>query len=286
VSEDAKFDGVPELPQVAKGGMASRAILNVASGVLPFAGGLLAAIGSAWSEHEQKRVNDFLHHWLQMLATEMREKEQTILEIMARIDMRDEETAKRVESPEYQELLRKAFRDWAGAESEKKREYIRNLLANAAGANITSDDVIRLFLEWIKNDSELHFAVIAVVYNRAGITRGGIWRQLGRAPVREDSSDADLFKLLIRDLSTGGIIRQHRETDYAGNFVIRRPQRSSPSSRGQTKPMKSAFDEEEQYELTALGQEFVHYAMTDVPPKIEFHQSKQNSDSINTGNVQ
>ncbi len=34
--------------------------------------------------------------------------------------------------------------------------------------------------------------------------------------------------------------------------------------------MKSAFDEEERYELTALGQQFVHYAMTDLPPKLQF----------------
>jgi hypothetical protein len=34
--------------------------------------------------------------------------------------------------------------------------------------------------------------------------------------------------------------------------------------------MKSAFDNEEQYELTQLGQQFVHYAMTELPPKIEF----------------
>jgi hypothetical protein len=28
--------------------------------------------------------------------------------------------------------------------------------------------------------------------------------------------------------------------------------------------MKSAFDDEEQYELTDLGQQFVYYAMTDL----------------------
>jgi hypothetical protein len=38
--------------------------------------------------------------------------------------------------------------------------------------------------------------------------------------------------------------------------------------------MKSAFDNEEQYELTALGQQFVHYAMTDVPPKLDFERSE------------
>lgn len=34
--------------------------------------------------------------------------------------------------------------------------------------------------------------------------------------------------------------------------------------------MKSAFDDEEQYELTDLGDQFIHYAMTDLPLKIEF----------------
>jgi hypothetical protein len=285
MTEDGKSDGLPELPQGAKGGMAARAALNAASGAIPFAGGLLAAAASAWSEREQSRINEFLHHWMQMLAAEMREKQQTILEITARLDMRDEETIKRVESPEYQALLRKAFRDWAGTESEEKRVLIRNLLANAAGATIASDDVIRLFLEWIKIYSELHFAVIGAIYNSAGITRGGVWRKLERSAVREDSSDADLFRLLIRDLSTGGIIRQHRETNYAGNFVSKRPQRSPSSARGESKVMKSAFDDEDQYELTALGEQFVHYAMTDVPPKLEFQQTAADTNQPNEGNT-
>ena len=193
-----------------------------------------------------------------MLAAEMCEKQQTILEITARLDMRDEETIKRVESPEYQALLRKAFRDWAGTESEEKRVLIRNLLANAAGATIASDDVIKVFLEWIKKYSELHFAVIGAIYNSAGITRGGMWRKLGRPTVRDDSSDADLFRLLIHDLSTGRIVRQHRETDYQGHFLAKRTQRAAPLPKGVSKVMKSAFDDEEQYELTALGDQFVH----------------------------
>jgi hypothetical protein len=213
MAEDGKAE-IPDLPEGSKGAMVARGALNVASGAVPFAGGLLSAIASAWSEREQSRVNAFLYHWLQMLAAEAREKEQTILEITSRIDMRDEETAKRVESPEYQAILRKAFREWAGAESEEKRVLIRNLLTNAASLKLTSDDVIKLFLDWIKNYSEFHFEVIGAIYNNAGITRGGVWRKLGRAPVREDSSEADLFRLLFRDLSTGGIIRQHRETDY------------------------------------------------------------------------
>jgi len=34
--------------------------------------------------------------------------------------------------------------------------------------------------------------------------------------------------------------------------------------------MTSAFDREEKYELTSLGQQFVHYAMTNLPLKIEY----------------
>jgi hypothetical protein len=281
---DETPSGTPSAPGGGKAGSVMRFALNTVAGAIPFAGGLLAAGTNAWSEHEQAGVNDFLKHWLEMLAAEMKEKERTILEITARIDIHDEKTAERIKSPEYQSLLRKAFRDWAGTESEEKRKLVRNLLSNAAGSALASDDVVKLFLEWIRDYSELHFAVIGTVYNDAGITRGGVWQKLGRKPVREDSSDADLFKLMFRDLSTGGIVRQHRETDYAGNFVAKPHRKGPPLPKGAPRIVKSAFDDDEQYELTSLGIEFVHYAMTDVPPKIEFHPEpaespKQGTDS-------
>lgn len=239
-----------------------------ASGVIPVAGGLLAAFAGVWGEKEQERVNRVIELWLKMLAEEMKEKERTLVEIIARLDMQDEEIAKRVESSEYQLLLRKAFRDWAGTESEEKRTFVRNVLVNAAASKLTSDDVVKLFLQWIKEYSEFHFAVVSAIYNNAGITRAEVWTRLGRPDVREDSAEADLFKLLFRDLSTGGIIRQHRDTDYAGNFVPKR--KKPPAPKGTTRPMMSAFDDTETYELTALGQQFIHYAMTDLPPKISF----------------
>jgi hypothetical protein len=268
MSDDWPTDGEIGMPESAKGAMIARGTLNTVGGAIPFAGGFLSAIAGVWGEKEQERVNRFFEHWLKMLAEEMREKEKTILEIMSRLDMHDEEISKRVESSEYQSLLRKAFRDWPGAESEEKRVLVRNLLVNAAGSKLTSDDVVKLFLKWVKDYSEFHFEVIGAIYNNAGITRAAVWRKLCRPPVREDSSEADLFRLLFRDLSTGGIIRQHRETDYVGNFLAKR--RAPPVPKGTVKTMKSAFDEEEQYELTALGEQFVHYAMTNLPPKIEF----------------
>jgi len=250
-----------------------RGALQVVGGAIPFAGGFLSAAAGAWSENEQEKANNFFKHWLQMLQDEMREKEKTIIEIMARLDLHDEKVSKRIESKEYQSLLKKTFREWSGAESEQKRIYIRNILSNAAASSLTSDDVVRLFIDWLKSYSELHFQVIAAVYNASGISRGAIWRKIGKDQVREDSPEAGLYRLLIRDLNMGGIIRQHREKDAYGNFYGKTPQRKSSSSSSGPKRLESAFDEEDAYELSELGQQFVHYAMTDLPLKIEFQSS-------------
>lgn len=86
--------------------------------------------------------------------------------------------------------------------------------------------------------------------------------------VREDSADDDLFKLLILDLSTGRVIRQHRETDYEGNFILKKSKKGSSGTRRTV--AKSALDRDEGYELTQLGKQFVHYAMTDLPLKIDY----------------
>jgi len=261
---------VGKMPEGGKASKISRGALQVIGGAVPFAGGVLSAIAGAWSEQEQERVNRFFEQWVQMLQDELKEKAETIVEIMARLDLQDETVSERVESREYQSLLKKTFRDWAGSESENKRVYIRNILANAAATRVSSDDVVRMYLDWIDTYSEMHFDVIAAVYNSNGITRGKIWTKIGKGPVAESSADADLYKLLIRDLSMGGIIRQHREVDYHGRFIAKPPQRTK-SSEG-PKPMVSAFDNVERYELTELGQQFVHYAMSDIPPRIEFEE--------------
>lgn len=247
-----------------------RGALSAAGGAIPFAGGLLSAAVGVWSEAEQEAAMEALRSWVKMLQDELKEKQRTILEIMARLDMHNEEIAKRVKSSEYQSLLKQSFRNWAGTESRKKQEYIRNILTNAASTSIVSDEVVRLFVSWLQEYSELHFAVIAELYKQPGATRGQIWAALGKRGVREDSAEADLFRLLVRDLSTGGIIRQHRETDYEGNFLAKRNHAPRGASRNAPRAMRSAFDDGEQYELTALGTQFVHYAMNEVTIKIQY----------------
>ena len=169
------------LPEGTRAGKITRGALQVAGGAIPLVGGTLSAISSAWSEAEQEKVNRFFDYWIQMLKDELKEKEQTIVEIMARIDLADEKIVERIESSEFQSLVRKTFREWSGAESEEKRVYIRNILANAAAVSLTSDDVIRLFITWINQYSEMHFQVIGAIYNSDGITRGAIWKKLEKA---------------------------------------------------------------------------------------------------------
>jgi hypothetical protein len=113
---------------------------------------------------------------------------------------------------------------------------------------------------------EAHFAVIRAVYKNPGATRAQMWDEIHGQAVREDSAEADLFKLLVRDLSTGGVVRQHRETTGDGRFIKRTPIRT-PSGYG-SPVMKSAFDDVEQYVLTELGSQFVHYTMNEVVPRI------------------
>ncbi|RCX30181.1 hypothetical protein [Thioalbus denitrificans] len=275
MSDEEENTEDPKLPEGSKSAKIARGTLQAIGGAVPFAGGVLSAIAGAWSEGEQEKVNRFFEHWVRMLQDELKEKEETIIEIMARLDLHDEAIAQRVESKEYQSLVKKTFREWSGAESDEKRVYIRNILANAAASKVSSDDVVRMFIDWINRYSEMHFQVIAAIYNSEGITRGEIWRKIGKGPVREDSPDADLYKLLIRDLSTGGIIRQHREYDYYGNPVAKTPQRR-PKGSG-SKPPVSAFDENEGYDLTGLGQQFIHYAMSDLPLRIEFREETNES---------
>lgn len=242
----------------------------------PIVGALSLAVVKKWNDKDQDKVNRFIEEWIRMIHDELREKEATLLEIMARIDLQDDQISKRVESKEYQSLVRKTFREWAGAESEAKRVWIRNILSNSATSSHTSDEVVRMFIDWIGSYSELHFKVIANIYQSGGrgTSRGAIWRALGRPDVREDSADADLYKLLFRDLSTGGIMRQHREVDYEGNFLQKATIKKSPS--GGAKKLTSAFDNVELYELTELGAQFVHYAMNDLPLKVEYQYTPNN----------
>jgi len=241
-----------------------RFTLSVLSSI-PWIGGFFSASASFWAESDQSRINELQRLWLQEHQRKLVDLGRDVDEIVQRFEDLGPAADERIEDPGYLMLVEQAFRTWDKAATDEKRSLIKNTLSNAAGTSLCPDDLIRLFIEWIDYYHEAHFAVIRQIYKQPGITRGEIWERIYGRPVRENSAEADLFKLLIRDLSTGSVIRQHRETTGTGEFI--RKQR--PATRGRAAPlMKSAFDSQEPYELTELGKQFVHYAMTDVVPRI------------------
>lgn len=250
----------------SSGSALARFLLSAIGGTLPFVGGAVGAASGAWGEREQTRINELLNAWLKLQEQELHEIGVTLLEVIMRIDSLDEEVRTRVESPEYVALVRRALRSWPAAESEDKRRLIRNLLANAAACKLTSDDVLKLFIDWIGKFSETHFKVIKILYQHPRSTRLEIWRELHGERVREDSAEADLFKLIMHEWSMGHVIRQERETDDAGRFL--RASTSRPQRGTRSPYLKTAFDDDKAYVLTELGTQFVHYTMNEIVPRI------------------
>ena len=107
-TDPPKGENIPDLPSGKKEKI-GRAALSSVGGAIPFAGGLFSAAAGYWSDNDQERVNDFLKHWIDMLKEELIEKEKTILEVMARLDMQDEKIQERIKSNEYQSLIKKTW---------------------------------------------------------------------------------------------------------------------------------------------------------------------------------
>jgi hypothetical protein len=243
-----------------------RRFLLAALGSIPWVGGLIAASATLDGEREQQKINDLEQEWLDEHSDKLRELGAALLEILQRLETLGDEIQTRIQTDEYLGLVRQAFRVWDQADTREKRKLIQNLLTNAGGTPLTADDVVRLFIQWIAYYHEAHFAVMKSVFKNPGCTRAAMWDDVHGTPVSENSAEADLFKLLIRDLSTGGVIRQHRDTTSDGQFLKKTPTRT-PKGYG-SRVMKSAFDDVEQYELTELGRQFVHYTMNEVVPRI------------------
>ena len=240
-----------------------------ALGSIPWVGGFVAAAASLKTEQKDTKQEEIQNQWLEEHSKKMQKLGLTILEITKRFDSIGEEIGDRISSEEYLDIVRKAFRSWDEADTDEKRKYVSNLIENSAGTRICSDDVIRLFIDWLDQYHESHFAVIKEIYKTPGVTRYDIWINTYGELVREDSAEADLFKLLIRDLSTGGVIRQARDTTEDGRFLKKTPIKTSVKS----KTMESAFEATKPYLLTELGKQFVHYTMTELVPRVTSENS-------------
>lgn len=246
---------------------ASEKFLLAAVEGVPWVGAFVAAAAALKNDTTELKRESLHALWLEQHESKLRRLRDTLENMRARFEEIGGQVLERIDSQEYLDLVRKGFRAWDQADTDEKRRYIENLLTNAGGgARLASDDVVRLFIEWIETYHESHFAVIREVYQRPRTTRLAIWRSVWGSLPREDSAEADLYRRLIRDLSTGGVIRQDREVTSQGDFVRRQPPRVPKGTKPST--LESSFDDEDPYVLTALGQQFVHYTMNEVVQRI------------------
>jgi hypothetical protein len=238
---------------------------------IPWVGGVISAAASFSAEKDQEGFNELETLWLKGHELKIRELGDTLTDIFTRLENFGDEIQERIESAPYLALVQKCFRSWDAADTDEKKQMLKNLITNAGAIKLCPDDLVRLFIHWIDQYHETHFLVIKEIYKTPGTTRGQIWDKIQGQRPREDSAEADLFRYLIRDLSMGGVIRQDRETDAYGRFV--KKDTKGVSHQAGSLVMESAFEESKPYVLTALGKQFVHYVMVDVVPQIDGHES-------------
>jgi hypothetical protein len=281
-SEDHVIDSLRAELEKAEPSKRARILEKVflaALSVIPWVGGVLSAAETYRTDEGSIRMNKIQTQWLVEHQKKIALLAHTLQEMGARLNGLGEEIDERIESEEYLALVRKAFRIWDESDTEEKRRLLSNVLTNAAGIRICSDDVLRIFLDWIRMYSEVHFAIMRGVYKNPGSTRYDIWVDMyGEETPREDSSQADLYRYLIRELSTGGVIRQPRNTNAAGEYLRKRPQRTPKGSAPVT--MESTFEHTKPYVLTELGKEFVHYTMNEIVGRLSSESVTDAADAI------
>jgi len=227
------------------------AFILAALGSIPWVGGFLSAAVTFKLDEAGLRQDSLRTQWLEEHHRKLLALKRTLEEISERFEKLGDTIDERLQSQQYLGVVRKAFRAWDQADTEEKRRLIANLITHAAGTRICSDDILRLFLDWLELYHEAHFAVIREIYQNPGSTRHEIWAELYGSVPKENSAEADLYKMIVRDLSTGGVIRQERDVNQLGQFVRKRPLRVKRGMASQT--FKSAFDDTENYVLTELG---------------------------------
>jgi hypothetical protein len=226
-------------------------------------GGIGAATGII-SDKKQAETNKLLAACAKEMRESLEELRGTVMQVIVSIKASEDQFVSRVEDPRYQELIRKAFTGWSRGQSDEKREMIRRLLAHAAEVPDPDYDLFKLFFDWLQRYNELHFRVIRAMKEANRPTRLQIWELMGGSRIRDDSAEADVFKCLILDLTFGHVIRQAKEKAAGGQLL----KKARKPTRNASPYMKSAIDDKDEYELTAVGQLFIHYTMEELIQKL------------------
>ena len=164
-----------EKAEPSKRGRILEKVFLAALSVIPWVGGVLTAAETYRTDEGNVRLNKIQTQWLEEHQKKIALLAQTLQGIGIRLNSFGEEIDERIQSEEYLALVRKAFRIWDESDTEEKRRLLSNVLTNAAGTRVCSDDVIRIFMDWIRMYSEVHFAIMREVYKNPGSTRYDMW---------------------------------------------------------------------------------------------------------------
>lgn len=196
------------------------AIALAALGSIPWVGGVISAAATYASGESQFQRDDLFREWLQEHHEKLQNLRRTLSQMVGRLEGFGQEVEERITSQDYLALVRKTFHQWDQADTDEKRRLLVQLITNAAGTRVCPDDILRLFLDWVDTYHEAHFAVIREIHKNQGPTRYDIWLAVYGEPVpRDASAEADLYRMLIRDLSMGGVIRQPTRARFAEAIV-------------------------------------------------------------------
>lgn len=83
------------------GSSVAKVVLSALGSMIPVAGSVIGAAGTAWSEFDQSKYQKRLRTWLTIQEEEINSIGQTLAEVTLRVDQSDERVRKRIESPEY-----------------------------------------------------------------------------------------------------------------------------------------------------------------------------------------
>lgn len=243
-------------------------VLAAAASAIPGIGIAVAAAQGIRSANTAAQVTRLQNLWLQELQLKWETLERDFVWMADRLNQMGPDIIERLESEEYLALVRRAFRGWDRSETAEKRKLFVNLITNAAATAVAEDDLVRMFSDWLDSFDETHLRVISFIFNNPGCTRYDIgFHTFNDSLPFDDSPLGDLFRLLVRDLSTGGVIRQARESDATGRF---RKAPRAPRRRGTpSEYVESSFEDTKPYGLTELGKQFVHYTLKETVLRVE-----------------
>lgn len=230
-------------------------VLSYISGITPSDKSLAKTVSDL--QGSEVDAQTLFEQWFTYQEEDIAIKAHILTEVLQSLDFSKRKVKKRVESPNYLALVRKSLRDLSADESQQKHHMIGNLLYNAAVLDLTPDNILKIFISWIENYTDEHFAVLKEIADRGPLTRRDIWLYIHDKIPSEDSAAAEFYRLVIFDLSVGHLIRQQREKDYYGKVVKKR----NPAEMSQDQPTEftTTFGDEKLYELTELGKQFVRY---------------------------